>query len=92
MTGTGGPLEFAVGTERGKLNVGVNPSSYRKPHPILARATLNPAAVDDAAARGWPVLTAIRDAASAPEQMARYHAAFAASGRDVETVKLARVS
>jgi alkanesulfonate monooxygenase SsuD/methylene tetrahydromethanopterin reductase-like flavin-dependent oxidoreductase (luciferase family) len=35
--GTGGPLEFAVGTDRGKLNVAVNPASFRKPHPILAR-------------------------------------------------------
>jgi alkanesulfonate monooxygenase SsuD/methylene tetrahydromethanopterin reductase-like flavin-dependent oxidoreductase (luciferase family) len=34
--GTGGPLEFAVGADRGRLDVAVNPSSFRKPRPILA--------------------------------------------------------
>ena len=40
--GTGGPLEFAVGADRGRLDVAVNPSSFRKPRPILSRGTLNP--------------------------------------------------
>ena len=88
--GKSGPLEFAVGEDRGKLDVAVNPSSYRKPRPILARGTLNPAAIADAAARGWPVFTAIKDPASAREQMAGYHAALAASGHDTETIRLAR--
>jgi alkanesulfonate monooxygenase SsuD/methylene tetrahydromethanopterin reductase-like flavin-dependent oxidoreductase (luciferase family) len=88
--GTGGPLEFAVGADRGRLDVAVNPSSFRKPRPILARGTLNPASVADAAARGWPVFTAIKDLAGAREQMASYHAALAASGHDPETIKLAR--
>ena len=84
--GTGGPLEFAVGADRGRLDVAVNPSSFRKPRPILARGTLNPAAIADAAARGWPVFTAIKDPAGAREQMAGYHAALAASGHDAETI------
>lgn len=88
--GTGGPLEFAVGADRGRIDVAVNPSSFRKPRPILARGTLNKAAVADAAARGWPVFTAIKDAAGAREQMAGYHAALAASGHDAETVALGR--
>ena len=88
--GKGGPLEFAVGADRGKLDVAVNPSSFRKPRPILARGTLNPAAIADSAARGWPVFTAIKDPASAREQMAGYHAALAASGHDPETIRLAR--
>ena len=88
--GTGGPLEFAVGSDRGRLDVAVNPSSFRKPRPILSRGTLNPAAIADAAARGWPVFTAIKDAAAACEQMASYHAALAASGHDSETIRLAR--
>jgi alkanesulfonate monooxygenase SsuD/methylene tetrahydromethanopterin reductase-like flavin-dependent oxidoreductase (luciferase family) len=58
--GANGPLEFAVGSDRGRLDVAVNPSSFRKPRPILARATvMNPAAIADAAARGWPLFTAI---------------------------------
>ena len=88
--GKGGPLEFAVGADRGKLDVAVNPSSFRKPRPILARGTLNPTAIADAAARGWPVFTAIKDPAGAHEQMASYHAALAASGHDAETIRLAR--
>ena len=39
--GTDGPLEFAVGADRGRLDVPVNPSSFRRPRPILARGTLN---------------------------------------------------
>jgi alkanesulfonate monooxygenase SsuD/methylene tetrahydromethanopterin reductase-like flavin-dependent oxidoreductase (luciferase family) len=89
--GTGGPLEFAVGTDRGRLDVPVNPSSFRKPRPILARATvMNPAAITDAAARGWPLFTAIKDLAIAGEQMASYHAALEASGHDAETIRLAK--
>jgi alkanesulfonate monooxygenase SsuD/methylene tetrahydromethanopterin reductase-like flavin-dependent oxidoreductase (luciferase family) len=88
--GSGGPLEFAVGSDRGRLDVAVNPSSYRKPRPILSRGTLHPAAIADAAARGWPVFTAIKDAAAAREQMAGYHAALSASGHDPETIRLAK--
>ena len=88
--GTGGPLQFAVGSDRGKLNVAVNPSSFRKPRPILSRGTLNPVAIADAAARGWPVFTAIKDPAAARERMAGYHAALAASGHDLETIRIAR--
>jgi alkanesulfonate monooxygenase SsuD/methylene tetrahydromethanopterin reductase-like flavin-dependent oxidoreductase (luciferase family) len=88
--GKGGPLEFAVGADRGRLDVAVNPSSFRKPRPILARGTLNRTAIADAAARGWPVFTAIKDPAGAHEQMTAYHAALAGSGHDSETIRLAR--
>jgi alkanesulfonate monooxygenase SsuD/methylene tetrahydromethanopterin reductase-like flavin-dependent oxidoreductase (luciferase family) len=89
--GTGGPLEFAVGADRGRLDVAVNPSSFRKPRPILARATvMNPAAIADAAARGWPLFTAIKDLPTARAQMDSYHDALAASGHDPETITLAK--
>jgi alkanesulfonate monooxygenase SsuD/methylene tetrahydromethanopterin reductase-like flavin-dependent oxidoreductase (luciferase family) len=88
--GTGGPLEFAVGADRGRLDAAVNPSSFRRPRPILARGTLNPAAIAEAAARGWPVFTAIKDAAGARGQMAGYHEALAAAGHDSETIRLAK--
>src|ERR1051325_5329870 len=71
--GKGGPLEFAVGADRGRLDVAVNPSSFRKPRPILARGTLNRTAIADAGARGWPVFTAIKDAAAARERLSAYH-------------------
>ena len=63
---------------------------FRKPRPILARGNLNPAAIADAAARGWPVFTAIKEPRAAREQIAGYHAALAASGHDAETIRLAR--
>src|ERR1700744_5493792 len=88
--GTGGPLEFAVGADRGRLDVAVNPSSFRKPRPILARGTLNREAIADTAARGWPVFTAIKDPMDAHEQMVSYHTALAASHHDSETIRLAR--
>ena len=89
--GTDGPLEFAVGADRGRLDVAVNPSSFRKPRPILARATvMNPAAIADAAARGWPLFTAIKDLGKAREQMTAYHVALEASGHDPETIALAK--
>jgi alkanesulfonate monooxygenase SsuD/methylene tetrahydromethanopterin reductase-like flavin-dependent oxidoreductase (luciferase family) len=88
--GTGGPLEFVSGTDRGRLDVAVNPSSLRKPRPILARGTLNQASIADAATRGWPVFTAIRDVAGAREQVGGYHKLLAASGHDAETIKLAK--
>ena len=87
--GTGGPLEFAAGMDRGRLDVPVNPSSFRKPHPILARGTLNPSAIADAAARGWPVFTAIKDPVKLREQMTTYHEKLAASGHSSEILKLA---
>jgi len=89
--GTNGPLEFAVGSDRGRLDVAVNPSSFRKPRPILARATvMNPAAIADAAARGWPLFTAIKELDIASAQMASYHSALEASGHDAETIRLAK--
>ncbi len=89
--GTGGPLEFAVGADRGRLDVAVNPSSFRKPRPILARATvMNPAAIADSAARGWPLFTAIKDLGKAREQMTAYHVALEASGHDPKTIALAK--
>jgi alkanesulfonate monooxygenase SsuD/methylene tetrahydromethanopterin reductase-like flavin-dependent oxidoreductase (luciferase family) len=88
--GMGGPLEFAVGSDRGRLESPVNPSSFRKPRPILARGTLNRDAIEDTANRGWPVFTAVKSPEGAREQMDIYHAALAASGHDAETVKIAK--
>jgi alkanesulfonate monooxygenase SsuD/methylene tetrahydromethanopterin reductase-like flavin-dependent oxidoreductase (luciferase family) len=85
-----GPLEFAVGTDRGRIHAPVNPAPYRKPHPILARGTLNEAAALETAAKGWAVLTTAKDPADARRQMASYHAALDKSGHDPETIRLAR--
>lgn len=88
--GSGGPLEFAVGTDKGRIESPVNPSSYRKPHPILARGTLNDAGITDTARRGWAMLTAARSPEETRRQVALYHAALDASGNDAETIRLAK--
>ena len=88
--GTSGPLEFETGIDRGRIDFPVNPSSLRKPHPILARGTLNEEAMLETAARGWAVLTAGKSPEDARGQMAKYHAALDASGHDAETIRLAR--
>ena len=88
--GSKGPLVFDNGTDRGKIESAVNPSSFRKPHPMLARGTLNDAAMVETAARGWAVLTSGKTPEIASRQMATYHAALDASGHDAETIRLAR--
>ncbi len=88
--GTPEPLEFAVGSDRGRIDAAVNPSSYRKPHPILARGTLTESAAADAAARGWAMLTVAKDPEDAQRQLSGYHAALLASGHNAETIALAR--
>lgn len=88
--GTGGPLVYAAGADHGTLAVAVNPSSFRKPRPILGRGTMNQAAIADCAARGWPLFTAIKDPTAARALMAKYYALLDASGHDAETIALAR--
>jgi alkanesulfonate monooxygenase SsuD/methylene tetrahydromethanopterin reductase-like flavin-dependent oxidoreductase (luciferase family) len=88
--GKSGPLEFEVGRDRGRIEAPVNPSSYRKPHPILARGTLNEAGAADAAARGWAMLTAAKTPEDVSRQMAIYNAALIAAGHSAETIKLAQ--
>ncbi len=88
--GKGGPLEYVAGADRGTLATAVNPSSFRKPRPIMGRGTMNQAAIADCAARGWPLFTAIKDAATARDVLAKYYALLDASGHDAETVATAK--
>jgi len=88
--GTGGPLEFAVGNDRGKIESAVNPSSFRKPHPILARGTLNDAGILDTAAKGWAILTAGKSPEEAKKQFAVYNKALDASGHSEATKAMSR--
>ena len=88
--GKNGPLEFEVGCDRGRIEAPVNPSSYRKPHPILARGTLNEAGAADAAARGWAMLTAAKTPQEVSRQMGAYSTALIAAGHSAEKIELAR--
>ena len=84
------PLKFTVGSDRGEIVTPVNPGPYRKPHPILARGTLNDEGILDTAKRGWAMLTAGRSPEEVKRQVAIYHAALQASSASEETKKLAR--
>jgi alkanesulfonate monooxygenase SsuD/methylene tetrahydromethanopterin reductase-like flavin-dependent oxidoreductase (luciferase family) len=88
--GKNGPLEFQVGSDKGKIEAPVNPSSFRKGHPLLARGTLNEQAVIDTAKRGWCVLTAGKTPEEARRNFAMYHQVLGDSGHDAETVRLAK--
>jgi alkanesulfonate monooxygenase SsuD/methylene tetrahydromethanopterin reductase-like flavin-dependent oxidoreductase (luciferase family) len=88
--GKGGPLEFQVGGDKGKIESAVNPSSYRKPHPILGRGTLNDAGILDSAAKGWAILTAGKTPEEATKQFALYNKALDAAGHSEEKKALSR--
>jgi alkanesulfonate monooxygenase SsuD/methylene tetrahydromethanopterin reductase-like flavin-dependent oxidoreductase (luciferase family) len=68
----------------------VNPSSFRKPYPILARGTMNEAAALETAARGWAVLTTAATPEVARERFAKIHAVLESSGCDGETIHNAK--
>jgi alkanesulfonate monooxygenase SsuD/methylene tetrahydromethanopterin reductase-like flavin-dependent oxidoreductase (luciferase family) len=88
--GSNGPLEFQVGADRGRIEAPVNPSPFRRPHPILARGPMNEAAALETAARGWAVLTTAVTSDTAREQFAKIHAVLEASGHDDETIANAK--
>ena len=79
-----------MGGDRGKIESPVNPSSYRKPHPVLGRGTLNDAGIVDTAKRGWAILTAGKSPEDAARQFAVYNAALDAAGHSEETKALSR--
>lgn len=88
--GGAGPLEVTVGTDRARIEGPVNPSSLRKPHPILARGTLNEAGRLEAARLGWAMFTTAKSIDHAREQISPYHAALNASGHPPEQIALAK--
>jgi alkanesulfonate monooxygenase SsuD/methylene tetrahydromethanopterin reductase-like flavin-dependent oxidoreductase (luciferase family) len=88
--GSNGALAFEVGSDRGRIDTAVNPSPFRKPHPILARGTMSEDAALESAARGWAVLTTAATPEVARERFAKVHAVLDASGQDAETVRNAK--
>lgn len=88
--GSRGPLEFQVGTHHGKIETPVNPSPYRKPHPVIARATLTDEGAMEAAANGWAVFTALKDVEGTRSLMRAYHAGLERSGKDAGQIAAAR--
>jgi alkanesulfonate monooxygenase SsuD/methylene tetrahydromethanopterin reductase-like flavin-dependent oxidoreductase (luciferase family) len=50
------PLEIETVYDRARITGRVNPPSYRKPHPMLARASNTEATIHAFGRRGWPVM------------------------------------
>lgn len=76
------PVEFDLGHVRGRVAGRISPSSYRLPHPLIARATATPQRIVGAARDGVPLMLASAD----PALIALYRSELAAAGHPPETV------
>lgn len=81
------PLEIETVYERARITGRVNPPSYRKPHPMLARASNTEATIQEFGRRGWPVMVG----RLAPDRMARltrvYREALESAQHTSETIR-----
>ena len=50
------PLDCETVYDRARITGRVNPPAYRKPHPMLARATNSETTIQEFGRRGWPVM------------------------------------
>ena len=84
----GAGLEVATSRDRGTLHGRISPSSYRKPHPLVGRATSTDATIVEAARLGWPVVLALRgDDERDRAQASLYRRTLEESGHDEATVQ-----
>jgi alkanesulfonate monooxygenase SsuD/methylene tetrahydromethanopterin reductase-like flavin-dependent oxidoreductase (luciferase family) len=54
------PADLSTDYRAGTMAGRITPSSYRRPHPLIGRATMSDATIIDTAKRGWPVIFALR--------------------------------
>jgi len=83
------PVDVSTDFDQGRIDARISPSSFRKPHPLIGRATLTEATIADTARRGWPVLLALRDLTddANERQIAVYKEALFAAEHDEPTVR-----
>jgi limonene 1,2-monooxygenase len=82
------PLDVSTDYDSGLLAGRISPSSYRKPHPLIGRATMTESTIVETAGRGWPVILGLRSELEADRrQVALYREALDGSGHDAETVR-----
>jgi alkanesulfonate monooxygenase SsuD/methylene tetrahydromethanopterin reductase-like flavin-dependent oxidoreductase (luciferase family) len=82
------PLDVSTDYDGGLLAGRISPSSYRKPHPLIGRATMTEATIVETAERGWPVILGLRSEVDADRrQVALYRQALERSGHEAETVR-----
>ena len=82
------PLDVTTSLDRGTLSGRLSPSSFRKPHPLVGRATATDATIVEAARLGWPAILSLRTAGDDNRrQVALYRATLEESGHDEATVR-----
>jgi alkanesulfonate monooxygenase SsuD/methylene tetrahydromethanopterin reductase-like flavin-dependent oxidoreductase (luciferase family) len=82
------PIELASDDGGGRVAARIHPSSYRKPHPLLGRATMTDATIVDTAQRGWPLILGLRgDIDTDRHQVSLYRETLERTGHDAETVR-----
>jgi alkanesulfonate monooxygenase SsuD/methylene tetrahydromethanopterin reductase-like flavin-dependent oxidoreductase (luciferase family) len=82
------PVDVSTDFDTGTLAGRLMPSSYRKPHPLIGRATGTDATIVETARRGWPVvLGAIGDPESDRRQVDLYSETLEHAGHDAATTR-----
>lgn len=81
------PLDIETIYDRARITGRVQPTSYRTPHPMLARATNSETTIAEYGRRGWPVMVG----RLSPERMGRlvrtYRGALEGAGHTPETIR-----
>ena len=81
------PLDFETPFGRGRMDGRIVPSSYRKPHPLIARACVSDDSVVKSARRGWPVLLGRFGPERIAHQLGIHREALQAAGHAPELVQ-----
>ena len=84
------PISFDVAGERGLVHRPVLPPSFRRPHPLVGRATLTESTIGEMAKLGWPVVMATSDLEQVAQRMQSYAEILNSSGHAAETIANAR--
>ena len=80
------PLEFDTPYFKGRLDGRIIPASYRKPHPLIARACVSDESVVKSAERGWPILTGRFSPERTARQWQLYRDTLAGAGHSPRVV------
>ena len=80
----GDPVDVATDWDTGTLSGRLMPASYRRPHPLLARATASDVTIRQTGQRGWPVLFGL---VPTPAQIELYREGLELGGHDAATCR-----
>jgi alkanesulfonate monooxygenase SsuD/methylene tetrahydromethanopterin reductase-like flavin-dependent oxidoreductase (luciferase family) len=76
-------VDVSTDYDQGVIAGRLSPSSFRKPHPLIGRATGTPATIVETARLGLPVILGAR---ADPETLTLYRDALAEADHDAETI------